>query len=55
MKKQMVKDGRVVCGKTPSEYGTGKSERVKQGQALRKNEHPVKNLEDLEVPLDGDK
>jgi hypothetical protein len=50
----MIKNGRVEAGKTPSERSSGKSELVKNGQALKKGEPPVKDFEDLDVPLDDE-
>ena len=48
----MIKNGKVEAGKTPSEFSGKKSELVKRGVAVRKDEKPPKIERDLNIPMD---
>jgi hypothetical protein len=50
----MTKTGKVEAGVTPSERSGERSTRIKQGQALKEKEKPVKTLpvNSNDIPLD---
>ena len=51
----MIKNGKVEAGKTPSEVSGRRSQVIKEGSALRKDEKPPeKNIESLKIPNDQD-
>ena len=49
----MIKHGAVQAGKTPSEVSGRRSEIIKQGAAIRRDEKPpVSRIEDVRIPIE---
>lgn len=52
----MIKHGAIRAGETPSEVSGTKSETIKKGSAVRRDETPPETrIEDIDIPLDKPK